>query len=62
MTGFVSIVGAGPGPADLMTLCVLDRLQHADMLALIPAAAGCVYVGRAGLTSVRGRCDGAARY
>ncbi len=56
--GFVSIVGAGPGPADLMTLRALDRLQRAqvvvhdrliapDVLALIPAAAQRVYVGKA---------------
>jgi uroporphyrin-III C-methyltransferase len=56
--GFVSIVGAGPGPADLMTLRALDRLQRAEVvvhdrlitpevLALIPAAAQRVYVGKA---------------
>ena len=48
--GFVSIVGAGPGPADLMTLRARDRLQRAEVvvhdrlvtpevLALIPPAA-----------------------
>jgi uroporphyrin-III C-methyltransferase len=58
VTGFVSIVGAGPGPADLMTLRALDRLQRAEVvvhdrligpevLALIPAAAQRVYVGKA---------------
>lgn len=56
--GFVSIVGAGPGPADLMTLRALDRLQRAEVvvhdrliasevLDLIPAAAQRVYVGKA---------------
>lgn len=57
-TGFVSIVGAGPGPADLMTLRALDRLQRADVvvhdrlispevLSLIPATAQRLYVGKA---------------
>lgn len=56
--GFVSIVGAGPGPVDLMTLRALDRLQRAEVvvhdrlitsevLALIPEAAQRVYVGKA---------------
>lgn len=56
--GFVSIVGAGPGPADLMTLRALNRLQQAEVvvhdrliaeevLALIPAAAERLYVGKA---------------
>ncbi|UUZ70883.1 uroporphyrinogen-III C-methyltransferase [Polaromonas sp. P1(28)-8] len=56
--GFVSIVGAGPGPVDLMTLRALDRLQRAEVvvhdrliapevLALIPQAAQRVYVGKA---------------
>ena len=56
--GFVSIVGAGPGAADLMTLRALDRLQRAEVvvhdrlispevLALIPAGAQRVYVGKA---------------
>lgn len=56
--GFVSIVGAGPGPADLMTVRALDRLQRAEVvvydrlispevLDLIPAAAQRVYVGKA---------------
>lgn len=56
--GFVSIVGAGPGPADLMTLRALDRLQRAEVvvhdrlitpevLAMIPASAERVYVGKA---------------
>lgn len=57
-SGFVSIVGAGPGPVDLMTLRALDRLQRAEVvvhdrlitaevLALIPEAAQRVYVGKA---------------
>ncbi len=56
--GQVCIVGAGPGPADLMTLRALNRLQQAqvvvhdrliteDVLALIPATARRVYVGKA---------------
>ncbi|WP_310565986.1 uroporphyrinogen-III C-methyltransferase [Hydrogenophaga sp.] len=56
--GFVAIVGAGPGPADLMTLRALDRLQRAEVvvhdrlissevLDLIPATALRVYVGKA---------------
>ena len=56
--GFVSIVGAGPGPADLMTLRAHDRLQRAEVvvhdrlvtpevLALIPPAALRMYVGKA---------------
>ena len=56
--GFVSIVGAGPGPVDLMTLRALDRLQRAEVvvhdrlitpevLALIPDSAQRVYVGKA---------------
>ena len=56
--GFVYIVGAGPGPADLMTLRALDRLRRAEVvvhdrlispevLDLIPATAQRVYVGKA---------------
>ena len=56
--GIVSLVGAGPGPADLLTLRALNRIQHADIvvhdrlicaevLALIPAATPRVYVGKA---------------
>lgn len=56
--GFVSIVGAGPGPVDLMTLRALDRLQRAEVvihdrlitpevLALIPATVQRLYVGKA---------------
>ncbi len=58
LPGFVSIVGAGPGAADLMTLRSLDRLQRAEVvvhdrlispevLALIPPRALRVYVGKA---------------
>lgn len=57
-SGFVSIVGAGPGPLDLMTLRALDRLQRAEVvvhdrlltdevLAQIPVSAERVYVGKA---------------
>lgn len=56
--GMVSIVGAGPGPVDLMTLRALDRLQQAEVvvhdrliapevLACIPVTAERVYVGKA---------------
>jgi uroporphyrin-III C-methyltransferase len=56
--GFVSIVGAGPGPLDLMTLRALDRLHRADVvvhdrlispevLDQIPPLAQRVYVGKA---------------
>jgi uroporphyrin-III C-methyltransferase len=57
-SGMVHIVGAGPGPLDLMTLRALDRLRSADVvvfdrlispevLAEIPALAQSVYVGKA---------------
>ena len=56
--GFVYIVGAGPGPADLMTLRALNRLQRAEVvvhdrlitqevLDQIPASAERLYVGKA---------------
>lgn len=56
--GRVSIVGAGPGPVDLMTLRALDRLQaaevvvhdrllSAEVLERIPSQALRVYVGKA---------------
>jgi uroporphyrin-III C-methyltransferase len=56
--GMVHIVGAGPGPADLLSLRALDRLQRADVvvhdrlvgddvLALVPPTALRVYVGKA---------------
>jgi uroporphyrin-III C-methyltransferase len=56
--GFVYIVGAGPGPVDLMTLRALDRLKRAqvvvydrlitpDVLVQIPADAERLYVGKA---------------
>ncbi len=54
----VHIVGAGPGPADLLTLRALDRIQRAEVvvhdrlidpevLALIPRQAERIYVGKA---------------
>lgn len=57
-SGFVSIVGAGPGPVDLMTMRALDRLQRAEIvvhdrlitpevLAMIPTTALRLYVGKA---------------
>lgn len=56
--GVVHIVGAGPGAADLLTLRALDRLRRAEVvvhdrlitpevLALIPATAARIYVGKA---------------
>lgn len=56
--GCVSIVGAGPGPVDLMTLRALGRLQAAevvvhdrligdDVIDRIPASALRLYVGKA---------------
>ncbi len=56
--GMVHIVGAGPGPADLLSLRALERIQRADVvvhdrlvgddvLALVPATALRVYVGKA---------------
>jgi uroporphyrin-III C-methyltransferase len=56
--GMVHIVGAGPGPADLLSLRALDRIQRAEVvvhdrlvgdevLALVPASALRVYVGKA---------------
>lgn len=56
--GFVYIVGAGPGPLDLMTLRALDRLRRADVvvhdrlisaevLDQIPSHAQRLYVGKA---------------
>lgn len=57
-TGFVSIVGAGPGPLDLMTLRALDHLRRAEIvvhdrlissevLDQISAHVQRVYVGKA---------------
>lgn len=56
--GFVCIVGAGPGPMDLMTLRALNRLRNADVvvhdrlvstdvLDQIPPKAQRIYVGKA---------------
>ena len=56
--GMVHIIGAGPGPADLLTLRALqrieaaevvvhDRLIAAEVLARVPARAQRIYVGKA---------------
>jgi uroporphyrin-III C-methyltransferase len=56
--GMVYLVGAGPGPADLLTLRAMDRLKRAEVLvydrlieaevlALAPPDAQRIYVGKA---------------
>ncbi len=56
-TGFVSLVGAGPGDAELMTVkavrliqqadvVVYDRLVSTDILSLIPAGVSRISVGK----------------
>lgn len=57
-SGMVSLVGAGPGPADLLTLRAVDRLRCAEVLVhdrliepevlqVAPAQARQIYVGKA---------------
>ena len=56
-TGFVSLVGAGPGDVELMTVkavrllqqadvVVYDRLVSADILGLIPSGISRISVGK----------------
>ncbi len=55
--GFVSLVGVGPGDAELMTVkavrliqqadvVVYDRLVSTDILQLVPAGVSCISVGK----------------
>lgn len=56
-TGLVSLVGAGPGDPELLTVkgrnrllqaqaVVFDRLVHPDLVELVPAAARRIYTGK----------------
>ena len=62
--GFVSLVGAGPGDAELMTVkavrllteadvVVYDRLVSADILSLIPSGVSRISVGKEVIENVR---------
>ena len=67
-TGFVSLVGAGPGDPELITVrglrrleqaevVVYDRLAHPELLDAAPSAAERVYVGKAAGYAARSQSE-----